>query len=87
MPRWDYVSCRSCYWVLTRQLVRRLLEVFGPWSHIHELIFLFLIESRLLHWELLGFAEVRQHGLLQSAAGQGLAMSKCAGASGGLTTT
>ena len=38
---WKYISCRSCYWVLTRQLVRHLLEQFGPWSHIHDSIFIF----------------------------------------------
>ena len=40
-----YVSCPSCYWVLTRQLVRHFLEQFGPWSHIHESIFIFLMED------------------------------------------
>ena len=42
----NVTSCGSCYWVLTRQFVRHLLEVIGPWSHIHERIFIFLIESR-----------------------------------------
>ena len=63
LHNWNSVSCPGCYWVLTRQLVRHLLEQFGPWSHIHERIFSFLIDEGS-DW-LTGFAEVRQHGLLQ----------------------
>ena len=37
-------SCRACYWVLTRQLVRRLVARFGRWSEIHDSIFCFLTE-------------------------------------------
>ena len=66
-------SCGSCYWVLTRQLVRHLLEVIGPWSHIHERIFIFLIESRTYgdslsndaRYRAEDLAEVRLYGLLQ----------------------
>ena len=60
---WHYFSCPSCYWVLTRQLVRHLLEQFGQWSHIHERIFSFLIEDWFPRSK--GLAEVRKHGLLQ----------------------
>ena len=69
---WNWGSCRACYWVLTRQLVRRFVERFGSWSHIHDSIFRFLIET---HWS--GgdhstdamfradvLAEVQQQGLL-----------------------
>ena len=72
MRKWNCVSCPSCYWVLTRQLVRHLLEQFGPWSHIHESIFIFLIQERFgvmrrndAGYRLMSFAEVWQHGLLQ----------------------
>ena len=40
----NYSSCGSCYWVLTMQLVRRLLQDFGPWSQIHDNIFECLLE-------------------------------------------
>ena len=74
--KWNYASCRSCYWVLTRQLVRRFLKVFGPWSQIHDGIFLFLIETRFNHedpstdalYRADGLAEVRQHGLRLGSA-------------------
>ena len=74
--KWNYASCRSCYWVLTRQLVRRFLKVFGPWTQIHDSIFLFLIETRFNHedpstdvlYRADGLAEVRQHGLRLGSA-------------------
>ena len=68
---WRCIFCRSCYWVLTRQLVRHLLEQFGPWSHIHESIFIFLIQAHAVMrrtsagHRFMTFAEVRQHGRLQ----------------------
>ena len=74
-------SCRACYWVLTRQLVRRLVARFGRWSEIHDSIFCFLTEPHFIHengprfhaWFRARFrvdvlAEVRQHGLLQGSA-------------------
>jgi len=74
-------SCRACYWVLTRQLVRRLVARFGRWSEIHDSIFCFLTEPHFIlendprfhAWFRARFrvdvlAEVRQHGLLQGSA-------------------
>ena len=70
-------SCRACYWVLTRQLVRRLVERFGRWSEIHDRIFRFLTEPHIHpgndprseeRCRVDVLAEVRQHGLLQGSA-------------------
>ena len=70
-------SCRACYWVLTRQLVRRLVERFGRWSEIHDRIFRFLTEPHIhrgndprseARYRVDVLAEVRQHGLLQGSA-------------------
>ena len=74
-------SCRACYWVLTRQLVRRLVARFGRWSEIHDSIFCFLTEPHFIlendprfharfraRFRVDVLAEVRQHGLLQGSA-------------------
>ena len=74
---WNYGSCRACYWVLTRQLVRRLLELCGSWSPIHDRIFLFLIGPQIrgrlgqvtaARSQMDGLAEVRLLGVLQGSA-------------------
>ena len=74
---WNYGSCRACYWVLTRQLVRRFVERFGSWSHIHDSIFLFLIGPQIrgrfgqitaARSQMDGLAEVRLLGVLQGSA-------------------
>ena len=78
----NYASCRSCYWVLTRQLIRRFLDLLGPWTPLHEHIFSFLIEARTFLGDPRGepakyraedLLEVRLCGLLQGPS------SHCAG--------
>ena len=41
----NLASCGSCWWVCTKQLAGRLLQLFGPWSDIHDSIWMCLIES------------------------------------------
>ena len=46
--RWNYFnwsSCGSCWMVITHQLVKLFLKLFGPWEEVHDLIFKFLIDS------------------------------------------
>ena len=74
--QFNYTSCRGCYWVITRHLVRRFLAVLGPWSHLHEHIFSYLIEPRLRRAPSRGsvgsragdLVDVRQCGLLEGGA-------------------
>ena len=40
----NLASCGSCWWVCTQQLVGRLLQLLGPWSPIHDCIWMCLIE-------------------------------------------
>ena len=42
----NLASCGSCWWICTLQLKARLFRLLGGgWSHIHELIWMFLIEA------------------------------------------
>ena len=74
---WNHASCRSCYCVLTRQLARRFLELFGSWSDIHDRIFIFLIETQFIGedpstdalYRADGLAEARRCGLPKGNGG------------------
>jgi len=42
---YNLASCGSCWWACTQQLVAFFLKLLGPWSEIHDNIFLCLIEG------------------------------------------
>ena len=66
----NWASCGSCWWVCTVQLVSRLMELLGPWSEIHDCIWLCLIESpqwgvdleEAMLAQLILLAQVREYG-------------------------